>query len=44
MATDHGVCADVDVFLIENGRLRETNYAVLAKGPKALSSGCIWTN
>jgi hypothetical protein len=44
MTTNHGVSADVDVLLIENGRLREANNAVLAKGSKTLSSGCIRTN
>jgi hypothetical protein len=44
MGSDHGVCANVDVLLIKNGRLRETYDAVFAKGSKALTSGCIWTN
>jgi hypothetical protein len=44
MSSDHGVCANVNVFLIENRGLRKTDNAVLSKGTKALPSRGVWTN
>jgi hypothetical protein len=44
MSSDHGVCTNVDVSLIENRGLRKTDNAVLSKGTKSLPSRGVWTD
>jgi hypothetical protein len=44
VCSDHGVFADLNVLLIENGGLWKTDDAVLPKRSKSLSSRCAGTD
>jgi hypothetical protein len=44
MSSDHGVCTNVNVLLIENRGLRKTDDAVLPKCTKSLPSRGVWTD
>jgi hypothetical protein len=44
MSSDHGVCTNVNVLLIENCGLRKTDNAVQSKSTESLPSRGVWTN